>query len=144
MIQFGDSITHGYDAKEPAASYASIVADALDAYSINKGIGGEIFFPDLATLPDGIQPDIITVAYGTNDWARGNLEKFERDSRAFYENLRATYPEAKIFALAPIWRENYEKADRAYDFSHTAEHFKTDAHKRDIHEDRGHAPRNVA
>ena len=124
MIQFGDSITHGYDAKAPAASYASLVADALDAYAINKGIGGEIFFPELATLPDEISPDIITVAYGTNDWARGELEKFETNSRAFYEDLAKLYPNATIFALAPIWRGEYNKSDRMCDFSHIAEHFR--------------------
>ena len=124
MLQFGDSITHGYDAKAPAASYASIVADALDAHSINKGIGGEIFFPTLSELRDDFEPDIITVAYGTNDWAHGKLEKFDTNSRKFFENLSANYPNAKIFALAPIWRGNYDKSDRNYDFDHTAEHFK--------------------
>lgn len=123
MIQFGDSITHGYDAKAPAASYASIVADALDAYSINKGIGGEIFFPALSEFKDDIDPDIITVAYGTNDWSKGDLERFDNNSRKFFENLAALYPNAKIFALAPIWRGNYDKSDRKYDFSHTVEHF---------------------
>ena len=124
MIQFGDSITHGYDAKAPAASYASLVADALDAYAINKGIGGEVFFPELATLPDGIAPDIITVAYGTNDWSHGDLEEFEKNSLAFYENISSRYPQAKIFALAPIWRSSYNKEDRMCDFSHISEHFK--------------------
>lgn len=123
MLQFGDSITHGYDAKAPAASYASLVTDALDAYSINKGIGGEIFFPTLSELKDDIEPDIITVAYGTNDWSKGDLERFETNSRKFFENLAALYPNAKIFALAPIWRGNYDKSDRKYDFSHTVEHF---------------------
>ena len=124
MIQFGDSITHGYDAKAPAASYASIVADALDAYAINKGIGGEIFFPELASLPDNITPDIITVAYGTNDWSRGDLERFHQNSREFYKNLSSLYPNAKIFALAPIWRSNYDKENRMCDFSHISEHFR--------------------
>lgn len=124
MLQFGDSITHGYDAKAPAASYASIVADALDAYAINKGIGGEIFFPTLSELKDDIEPDYITVAYGTNDWSKVNLERFDNNSRKFFENLSVLYPNAKIFALAPIWRGNYNKEDRKYDFSHTAEHFK--------------------
>ena len=123
MIMFGDSITHGYDAKVPAASYASIVADALDANAVNKGIGGEKFFPELATLHDGFEPDIITVAYGTNDWSGNTLEVFERDSLAFYRNLSATYPKAKIFALAPIWRKDFDRENKKFEFSHVAEHF---------------------
>lgn len=124
MLQFGDSITHGYDAKAPVASYASLVADALDAYAINKGIGGEIFFPELAKLPDEISPNIITVAYGTNDWASGKLERFETNSRAFYENLAKLYPNAKIFALAPIWRKDHDKSNKMCEFSHVSEHFR--------------------
>ena len=104
MLMFGDSITHGYDSWSPENSYAFRVSDALDAEAINKGIGGEIFFPDLALTHDDIEPDYITVAYGTNDWSRNNKERFEKNSKAFYENLAKNYPNAKIFAITPIWR----------------------------------------
>lgn len=105
MIAFGDSITHGYDAQNPSFSYASRLADALCADAVNKGIGGEVFFPTLAELRDDLEPDIITVAYGTNDWAWNNNERFEKNSVLFYERLSKNYPNARIFALAPIWRE---------------------------------------
>ena len=45
LIAFGDSITHGYDALRPSNRYVAKLAEALDAEEINKGIGGEIFFP---------------------------------------------------------------------------------------------------
>ena len=104
MIMFGDSITHGYDTWAPENSYAFRVSDALGAEAINKGIGGEIFFPALAASHDDISPDYITVAYGTNDWTRNNKERFEKSCKEFYENLSANYPNAKIFAITPIWR----------------------------------------
>ena len=107
MIMMGDSITHGYDTALPENSYAFRVSDALDASAVNKGIGGEIFFPALALARDDIDPDYITVAYGTNDWSRNNKERFEKNSKSFYENLSAMYPNAKIFAITPIWRKNY-------------------------------------
>ena len=109
MISFGDSITHGYDAANPSLSYASLLADALDAEAINKGIGGEFFCPKLAAIRDGIDPDIITVAYGTNDWSRIPPEQFERTSEEFYTNLSRLYPNAKIFALTPVWRGDIGK-----------------------------------
>ena len=66
MLIFGDSITHGYDADHPSLSYANRLADALCANARNKGIGGEIFWPELAMRSDeDISPDLITVAYGT-------------------------------------------------------------------------------
>lgn len=107
MILFGDSITHGYDATETESSYASRLIDALGVEGINKGIGGEIFFPALALAKDPVDPDYITVAYGTNDWSKGNKEAFDSHCKAFYENLSRTYPKAKIFAITPIWRKNY-------------------------------------
>ena len=122
MIAFGDSITHGYDALNPSFSYVSRLADALCADHINKGIGGEDFFPTLAELRDDYEPDIITVAYGTNDWSKKDKETFDTNSRLFYEKLSKNYPDAKIFALAPVWRGNYNtKPSKVGPFSYVAE-----------------------
>lgn len=123
MLMFGDSITQGYVAQDSAATYASIVADALDAHAINKGIAGEKFFPTLARLKDDIEPDYITVAYGTNDWASHTLEQFDSNCKEFYTALSNNYPNAKIFALAPIWRTGYDTAQTAFPFFHVVEHF---------------------
>jgi len=115
MISFGDSITHGYDASNPSFSYASRLADALQADAVNKGIGGEIFFPTLANLKDDIEPDYITVAYGTNDWYfRESTDSFDKNCRDFYENLSANYPNSKIFAITPIWRGDWEKTENRF------------------------------
>ena len=113
MICFGDSITHGYDAHNPSFSYASRLVDALGAEGINKGIGGEVFFPSLAELRDPIEPELITVAYGTNDWSKSAREVFEQNARAFYERLSAAYPTARIFAISPVWRKNLEATDKS-------------------------------
>ena len=130
MIIFGDSITQGYDALAPENSYASIVTDALDAEARNKGIGGEVFWPMLGLLRDDFEPDYITVAYGTNDWARNDKETFDRDCEAFYRNLSANYSEATIFALSPIWRGDKDsEKSKVGDFSHLAERIREVADK---------------
>ena len=102
MICFGDSITQGYDAMFPSMSYASRIARLLNADEINKGIGGEIFNPPLAAEPDAIEPDLITVAYGTNDWSKCTRDELFQNAKAFYTNLSGLYPNAKIFAITPI------------------------------------------
>lgn len=122
MLQFGDSITHGYDVREPQNSYAAIVADAFSAEARNKAIGGEIFQPTLATLADeGFDPDYITVAYGTNDWVHSTREVLMRDCHDFYHNLAAAYPRAKIFAITPIWRGNEKDEQSAGPFRSVAD-----------------------
>jgi lysophospholipase L1-like esterase len=108
LLAYGDSITQGYDARYPSRRYSARLADALEAEEINKGIGGEIFRPELASLSDEKDIDTITVAYGTNDWSATDGKSFLSEARAFYGALSARYPKAKIFAITPIWRKDLE------------------------------------
>ena len=121
MISFGDSITHGYDAIYPSLSYASQLAQNLDADALNKGIGGDIFFPELLKEKDNIDPDFITVAYGTNDWSsKAPRETFVQHCTDFYTRLSAMYPNAKIFAIAPIWRNDWTRTNSGFGVPVTA------------------------
>lgn len=107
LLCFGDSITQGYDACYPTHKYVTQLADFLGADEYNKAIGAEVFFPELAALGDDLTPDCITVAYGTNDWSKSTTyEAFAQKCRGFYENLAKTYPNARIFAITPIWRKD--------------------------------------
>ena len=106
MINFGDSITHGYVALNPSLSYANQLGVLLDADGMNKAIGGDRFFPELMECESGMtDPDIITVAYGINDWACHTRATVERRCRDFYFALSKKYPMAKIFAVSPIWSD---------------------------------------
>ena len=106
MLMFGDSITHGVTALRQKNSYAVRLSEMLDAEARNKGIGGDTFFPALAQCTDEAEfnPEYITVAYGSNDWGKKTAEKYCADVRAFYGALSKQYPNAKIFAITPIWR----------------------------------------
>ena len=105
LLAFGDSITQGYDALRSSSRYVAGLADRLGAEEFNKGIGGEIFFPELAGTKEGFVPDYITVAYGTNHFRKNTTHDFVNRCKAFYENLSANYPPSKIFAITPIWRK---------------------------------------
>lgn len=105
LLCFGDSITMGHDALHTPRRYTAQLANYLGYAEINKGIGGEHFPPALATMKDDFIPDLITVAYGTNDWRHTDIETFKKTSRAFFANLRQTYPDTPIYAIAPIWRK---------------------------------------
>ncbi|MBE6601398.1 MAG: hypothetical protein E7637_02690 [Ruminococcaceae bacterium] len=111
MLQYGDSITQGYDCKYPSLTYASTLARLLDADAMNKGIGGEIFFPELLDEPVATAPDYITVAYGTNDWRHLPYETIAKNCRAFYKKLSELYPKSTIFAISPIWRGDAAEGD---------------------------------
>lgn len=113
LLAFGDSITQGYDALRPSRRYVARLAKTLGVEEINKGIGGEIFFPALAEAADDFEPDYITVAYGTNDWSKAREDDFEERCHAFYAALSRNYPNAKIYAITPIWRKDCEE-ERAF------------------------------
>ena len=108
LLCYGDSITQGYDAKFASQSYANLLADKLGAEMVDQAIGGEIFRPELLT-PLGYDPEIITVAYGTNDWSGQTRERTEKCANEFYARLAALYPNAKIFAITPIWRADDDR-----------------------------------
>ncbi len=104
MLMFGDSITQGYDAAAPEKAYAVQLSCSLGAEAINKGIAGEQFFAGLGKTKDDFSPDLITVAYGTNDWRHAKCEKFLSSCKGFFENVRNNYPDVKIVAITPLWR----------------------------------------
>ena len=106
LLCFGDSITHGYDARYPVNKYVTRLAAVLNADEYNKAIGGEIFQPWLAATKDEIDPDYITVAYGTNDWSACQPDVIVRNCIGFYANLAANYPNIPIFAITPVWRKD--------------------------------------
>lgn len=97
LLQYGDSITQGYDAIFPSRTYASLTTDRLDADTVNKGIAGSLFWPELVQDKPDFRPNLITVAYGTNDWnAAGNFDDFKRRCNAFFARLAAHYPETRL------------------------------------------------
>ncbi|MBR2311771.1 MAG: hypothetical protein IKA46_00575 [Clostridia bacterium] len=104
MLILGDSITQGYDARFPSQSYANLLADMLNATSVNQGIGGETFNPGMLDFDLGFTPDIVTVAYGSNDFTKCTKEEMTENAREYYRLLREAYPNAKIFSVLPIWR----------------------------------------
>ncbi len=123
MICFGDSISQGYDAIYPSLAYTNRLAQIYDAYMVNQAIGGEKFVPGILD-PDfakSFVPDIITVAYGTNDWSGFELELFHTRCEAFLKGLAELYPTSKIFILTPLWRGDHGKITKVGTFESAVE-----------------------
>ena len=52
-----------------------------------------------------IKPDLITVAFGTNDWAgRPTAEEFDTRAENFFSRLNEVYPGVPVYAILPLWR----------------------------------------
>ena len=117
----GDSITQGYDAWYPMQSYTTLLSDKLNAEVLNHGIGGEVFRPDMLDPDLPFDPDIVTVAYGTNDWSHVKHDDLVRNANGFYARLRAQFPKAKIFAVTPIWHADNDRVTDAGTFGDAVE-----------------------
>lgn len=121
-LLFGDSITQGYDSAHYFNHYSVALSRFLDVDFVNKAIGGEIFVPELAKLKDDFTPDYIVVAYGTNNWGRGETkERLINDCFEFFTVLRENYPNVKIFALSPTWRKEILTEKKEFEFELIAE-----------------------
>jgi hypothetical protein len=85
---------------------ALCVADR-DKYNILRGEVGIPHDPHGRDRADEMNPDYITVAYGTNDWSHRPYDDVKESCRAFYKKLSELYPNSKIFAITPIWRASH-------------------------------------
>ncbi len=119
LLCLGDSITQGYTVRFPCSAYASALALALDAELLNQAVAGETFQPGMLADAPALRPDLITVAYGTNDWNCKSPEALAEDAAAFFARLRALWPEAPLAVVTPIWRADALSRPERWPFAET-------------------------
>jgi len=118
MFCLGDSITQGFNAVQATDSYVVKLANRLGYDALNQGIGG--FWFDSRALIDLEKlnkPEIITVAYGTNDWQHfDKYETIEKNVDKYFKTLKNKFPETLVFVITPIWRGDIDKDTKAGSF----------------------------
>lgn len=117
LLTLGDSITQGYHAQYSSQSYACNVARYFDFDQINQGVAGANHTAPALQPIEGWQPDIITTAFGTNDWGHcKDYDEFEQGVRAYFDRLRTIWPDTPVLAILPIWRADCHKPRATGDF----------------------------
>ena len=108
FLILGDSITQGKTSSASSYAYANQISMMFNADSVIQGISGGRFFADTLDPNADFDPDYIFVAFGTNDWSWGRPDEatYIQYMREYFEKLRKLYPDATIFGLAPIWRQD--------------------------------------
>ncbi len=106
ILFFGDSITHGYATKFTSLTYANILSQQLNANALNQAIAGDVF-KDM-NLDENLMfnPDMIFVAYGTNDWWRGI--DITKTAQRYFDRLTKIYKQ-DIYVILPIYRLDCEE-----------------------------------
>ena len=114
MMFIGDSITQGWDSGYDSLSYAYRVSRFFNANSIIHGVGGGYFHETIFDADVPFDPDIVVIAFGTNDWGRfGSLADLKDQASKFLGAIAAKYSSKKIFAISPIWRADTENVTKA-------------------------------
>ena len=108
LLCMGDSITQGWETQFDSLSYAWRVARHFNADILNQGVGGAYYCEDtFDQLP--FDPDVVTVAYGTNDFGHYHtLEELREHTKKHLTLISKNYAEKRIFVITPIWRGRRE------------------------------------
>lgn len=103
-VAYGDSITHGFTSSEVSKSYPFLVGKEKGWETINLGLGGRSSTPNDGKLIASLNPDVVSVLMGANDWQGGvPLEKYRTNMDAFISNIRATQPDVPIYFITFLW-----------------------------------------
>ena len=110
ILCLGDSITQGMSAVNPSLGYVARLSEELNVDALNQGVGGFVYDPaSLDGLEDLPSPKLITVAYGSNDWALNpDLEDIRRNVEDYYAKLTTLFPGVPVYAITPLWRADLE------------------------------------
>jgi len=95
-VFIGDS----YTAPAGIVMWTTLVAAKKGWLEVNLGRGGTGYGSYGQVIPDAVKakPDLVMVAGGRNDGSVDSLA-----IRTFYQDLRAQLPNAKIYAMSPLW-----------------------------------------
>ncbi len=105
IMTIGDSITQGYIAKHPGFCWVGKLTRALDAEVLNLGVGGYGFLTNSLKEPIDWKPDIIILAYGSNDFTReADKDGFCKCVSAYMPKLAEMFPGTPILQIPPIYR----------------------------------------
>lgn len=105
LLALGDSITQGMCARASENAWVVRLADALGCDLLNQGVGGALFDPAFITRDLAFTPDLVTVAYGTNDWSRGLAPAAVAETcAAVLQRVREAHHQARIIVITPLWR----------------------------------------
>ena len=110
---YGDSITQGDGIYKMSQNYVSRFARIMDYEFVNYGYSGYIFAPGQIHANNRFTPDVIFVAYGTNDAnypKEGFASMYTDRVTQFMNNLTNLYPTQKIYVITPTWTNWTDRA----------------------------------
>ena len=104
ILFIGDSITQGWASSHDSYSYAYRLSSFFNAESVIQGTGGAYFHEDCFDRID-FDPDVVFMAYGTNDFGHfKTYDELRAHADAHMALVAEEYKGKKLFYISPIWR----------------------------------------
>jgi lysophospholipase L1-like esterase len=104
FVAYGDSVTHGYSARDATRSWAYRLAALKHWQLINLGFGGKVATPSDAGAIAAAKPDVVAIQVGYNDFAQQRpLGEFVMELYHLLRDVQALCPNAAIHYLTPLW-----------------------------------------
>lgn len=114
LVICGDSFTEGTGSTDPWTGYASLLGKALgcDTFisgsggtgylAVNAGLGRVKFRDRIAADVTALSPDIVIVAFGTNDLSNSAAD-IATEAALCYDDITEDNPNAALIVLSPFW-----------------------------------------
>ncbi len=136
LLFIGDSITQGWNSGWDCMSFANSISRFLDAESVVQGVGGAFYAETTFDEELPFVPDVVLIAYGTNDfYFFSSLEELREHCAAYLKCVRSVYAEKGIpvFVLLPIWRADRFGDSAVGNFVAVRQLYAEEARKRGLH-----------
>lgn len=103
-VAYGDSITHGFAASDVGRTFPFLVAEKKNWQLLNLGLGGRSSTGGDGRIIGSLNPDLVTVLIGVNDWQSAvPVARFRANMTAFFDGLRALQPQVPVYVITPLW-----------------------------------------
>lgn len=133
VLFLGDSITHAAYLDFPSLNYVNIISSRLNYNAVNQAIGGDAFDKNHLLHSPDFKPDIIFVAYGTNNWGDvvpGANKNCREDADEYFSELVKLYSNAEVNVILPIWRKDKDiHPERKFSFNEVSNIIRETAEK---------------
>lgn len=104
LLAYGDSITQGAGPEFASISYINILNREYKYEIIDQGIGGYRFEAGHLMNVEGIEPERILVALGTNYYEKRDDYDYEKAVSDYFKTLNDIYPSVKKLVMTPLFR----------------------------------------
>lgn len=127
-LAIGDSITFGATASSPSTTYPAILAENLNVDLLNHGVGAYYFGANGLDETMVYKPDLITIAYGTNDSGRyETIDNFKPHFDKYMAKFKKMYNGVETYFITPLWRGDNRDESRGVVLDEIREYIKVKA-----------------